>query len=1321
MSQTVPTVVLVWMLTLSFCAGFDVTVSESTTIVTNDTVWEGMAIVVDGATLTIDGCHTFAGLHLTNGAALTHTAQYAGGMQIHVTGDLYVAADASIDVSGKGYAGGNTREDGAGSGGGQYGCGGSGGGGYGGNGGVGIAGPDILIAGGNPYGDSYGPMQPGSGGGGSCNSGVMAGSGGGLAILRVDGVMTLDGAILANGTSGQEDIWSPPGSGAGGGIWVWADTISGHGHMQACGGNGFAGTRGRIGGGGSGGRVALFTSSDMTFATSSVSVAGGTLGSPPAEAGSLVVHTGVPVPLPAPPTIDGYLLPPTTNWVQAPTIPLKGSRDNDCSIWCNGESIAPFGAGNWHGTVRMQGDAMTVAYYSRDIVGRTSPTNTLHFARDPAFTFIVDDTHVPVADTTYDGAMVVVDNATLTLDGHHDFAGLMLTNGALLSHSSAVTGLAFTVTGNLIAGAGARIDVRGLGCPGGPGGNDYAAGHGPGGGLPQWYDGGGGSHGGVGATSSGGADGGPTYDRAIYPIESGSGGGGAHESGGGMPGGGTVWIHAGETIVLDGVINASGVDYEPLLYQGGGGGAGGSVILWSPALSGSGYIDASGGDATAWSIYYGGGGGGGRVAIYSALDGFALTNISVAGGSHGNPAAEDGTLHHCPGVPPAIVDQLVPSGYVTQTVADVSIGFWMPIDTNSVAPGDIIITGPQACEVSVVNVNDDRMLVARLATALQIDGAYRVSVGPDIESFAGGAMDGDGDGLPGEVPDDAVAFTFTIDRTPPAMPVVTNVLAAPSVNLVNSSLPRLGGIKDADSVILCESRQIVPAGQTAWSCRVPLDTGSNTVTLTARDPAGNESAPTRVCLLCDLLEPRVVSVTPDNGAVVSEPPDIAVTCDDRPSGPDLASSFLEVARDGAPVGGQWHCGASRVASFAPDTVLADGDYAVTVIARDRAGTEADPFVSHFEIRTPEPTAANSMPAWWTERDIVSQDDRATNDFAALNRGQLKWMAHCAGEAFEAELPFGAGDAIDAMIGGFTVTQNYCAVNVGQLKSTAAPYYDRLGLELPWDDSTPRNDWAIANVGQIKFLFDLSLGEDEDADGLPDWWEVAQFGSNGVDDAADDSDGDGLSEREEFANRTSPDAVDSDLDSVSDFRELLYGSDPADAASFPVDVSGAIAYAGSVTGATHVVAATWADGWSGCRCGLDVVPCAYVISNAISGRPTWIKAFIDANGNATCDPWEPVGVAAGAPHSLVLAASDIDIVLTHPDLDGDGMDDRWEMNWFGTLLTDPYADTDGDGKSNRDEFDEGGDPLADDGGAPADPPAPDSAIGDVGLRVFTPAE
>lgn len=172
-----------------------------------------------------------------------------------------------------------------------------------------------------------------------------------------------------------------------------------------------------------------------------------------------------------------------------------------------------------------------------------------------------------------------------------------------------------------------------------------------------------------------------------------------------------------------------------------------------------------------------------------------------------------------------------------------------------------------------------------------------------------------------------------------------------------------------------------------------------------------------------------------------------------------------------------------------------------------------------------------MPQWWTDRGVVDTN-AVPNDYAPVNQGQSKQVAYLAYLEFQQKLGT-AGSNIQAMVSGFSGTNNYLPLNLGQLKTIVAPFYDRLNAPVftnawpegmtvgpyPWSGSTnPAQDYAVANIGQLKYLFSFDFlkippgaGTDSDGDGLSDWFE--QW--NGWNPSANDSDGDGRSDHDEF--------------------------------------------------------------------------------------------------------------------------------------------------------------------------------------------------------------
>jgi len=184
------------------------------------------------------------------------------------------------------------------------------------------------------------------------------------------------------------------------------------------------------------------------------------------------------------------------------------------------------------------------------------------------------------------------------------------------------------------------------------------------------------------------------------------------------------------------------------------------------------------------------------------------------------------------------------------------------------------------------------------------------------------------------------------------------------------------------------------------------------------------------------------------------------------------------------------------------------------------------------------------PGWWAARGV--QNTNPANDYGAVNQGQVKNIATAAVADLDAHLPGGAGTDLENLVNKWSTlqgdgtrvaqsasnTNDYSAVNIGQLKAVAAPFYDRLIAvgytnQYPWANaaSVP-NDYAMANIGQMKNLFSFDLtstdaAHDTDANGLPDWWERYYFGAIGQDPTAIAPRGDGLTILQAYQQNINP--------------------------------------------------------------------------------------------------------------------------------------------------------------------------------------------------------
>ena len=137
------------------------------------------------------------------------------------------------------------------------------GGGYGGAGGASING----VPGGITNGSATQPVDYGSGGGMGANTATGGSQGGGVVRLSVAGTLNVDGNVSANGDFGWQD---DSGGGAGGSIWITANSLTGAGTIAAMGGSGAPAG----GGGGGGGRIAIYSTTNL-FTGTNVSGGGG--------------------------------------------------------------------------------------------------------------------------------------------------------------------------------------------------------------------------------------------------------------------------------------------------------------------------------------------------------------------------------------------------------------------------------------------------------------------------------------------------------------------------------------------------------------------------------------------------------------------------------------------------------------------------------------------------------------------------------------------------------------------------------------------------------------------------------------------------------------------------------------------------------------------------------------------------------------------------------------------------------------------------------------------------------------------------------------
>ena len=211
----------------------------------------GHLVIQSGGVITTAATQ-FASIKMGGNVTIQSGGTISASLTVLTATNLTVAG--SINVNGKGFAGGAISTRGSGPAGGSDGqhCGG--GGTHGGDGSWSDSGCFGLSSAGATYGSAVAPITLGSGGGGSDSA--MGGAGGGAVKISVSGTISISGTISANGSAGGLGASRSGGGGAGGSIWLIASQLSGSGVISADGAAAPSGAAQTATAGG-GGRIAI--------------------------------------------------------------------------------------------------------------------------------------------------------------------------------------------------------------------------------------------------------------------------------------------------------------------------------------------------------------------------------------------------------------------------------------------------------------------------------------------------------------------------------------------------------------------------------------------------------------------------------------------------------------------------------------------------------------------------------------------------------------------------------------------------------------------------------------------------------------------------------------------------------------------------------------------------------------------------------------------------------------------------------------------------------------------------------------------------------
>jgi hypothetical protein len=216
-------------------------------------------------------------------------------------------------------------------------------------------------------------------------------------------------------------------------------------------------------------------------------------------------------------------------------------------------------------------------------------------------------------------------------------------------------------------------------------------------------------------------------------------------------------------------------------------------------------------------------------------------------------------------------------------------------------------------------------------------------------------------------------------------------------------------------------------------------------------------------------------------------------------------------------------------------------------------------------------------------------------------------------------------------------------------------------------------------------FDNPLFADTDKDGMDDAWEIANGLNPALNDRDGDKDGDGLTNIREYLLGLRADKASTYDDGIPDGLRVSLGlsltGPTIDTAppSAPTNVA--------ATAAALNVALTWTASTDNIGVAGYFIYRGGVLLNATAIQAT---AFADVVPSAgTIYPYEVKAVDIAGNFS---PPTSVQVNIPAPDADGNGLPDDWELRYFGHTGTDPNADDDGDGVSNRQEYQNGTSPT-----------------------------
>ena len=223
-----------------------------------------------------------------------------------------------------------------------------------------------------------------------------------------------------------------------------------------------------------------------------------------------------------------------------------------------------------------------------------------------------------------------------------------------------------------------------------------------------------------------------------------------------------------------------------------------------------------------------------------------------------------------------------------------------------------------------------------------------------------------------------------VETLAPISPPTVNPVTSPTA----SSAITLSGTKQANTAIAVNGTQIVSLDSlTTWQGTYTLQSGTNTLSVTARDANGNQSQAITVTVALDNTAPTITNSTPANNSSVNTPiTSVTINLTDTYSTIDLTATTTGATvknSSGQEITGTWTTGTNAVI-FTPSVSFVEGRYTITIYPMDAFGNKATSQVTFtYDATAPPAPTVNAVSSPTNQSSQMLTGTKSTDTAAII--------------------------------------------------------------------------------------------------------------------------------------------------------------------------------------------------------------------------------------------------------------------------------------------------------------------------------------------------